>query len=143
MSASVVEDDGYPGEGIGLPEHGRGSLASWSSRLAALVIDWAASMILAQLLFGDAVLHGFDWRRFAPMGIYFLQKTVLTALTSGSFGQLLCRIAVVRLDHQQIGWAKSFLRALMKVVLLPAVVIGADRRGLDDLSLGTVVINRR
>lgn len=136
-------DDQYPGESLGLPEKGRGSLATWNARLAALVIDWAACLILSQLIFGDAVLHGFDGRRFGPMGLYFLEKTVLTALTSGSFGQLICRIAVVRLDHQPIGWLRSVLRAAMKVLVLPAVVIGAERRALDDLALGTVVINRR
>ncbi|MEL4504207.1 RDD family protein [Luteococcus sp. H138] len=143
MTQAVQMEDQYPGESLGLPEKGRGSLATWNARLAALLIDWAACMILARLLFGDAVLHGFDWRRFAPMGLYFLQKTVLTALTSGSFGQLICRIAVVRLDHQPIGWRRAVLRAAMKVLVLPAVVIGAERRALDDLALGTVVINRR
>ncbi|MEL4359024.1 MULTISPECIES: RDD family protein [unclassified Luteococcus] len=143
MTQGAQADQYFPGETLGLPRSGRGSLATWNARLAALVIDWAACMILAQLLFGDAVTHGFDWRRFAPMGLYFLQKSVLTALTSGSFGQLLCRIAVVRLDHQPIGWLRSLLRAAMKVVLLPAVVIGAERRALDDLALGTVVVNRR
>ncbi|WP_420175792.1 RDD family protein [Luteococcus sp. OSA5] len=142
MSTAVVDDE-YPGQGLGLPEHGRGSLASWSARMASLVIDWAACMILAQVLFGDGVLHGFDWRRFMPMVFFFVQKTVLTALTSGSFGQLLCRIAVVRLDREQIGWFRSAARAAMKVIVVPALVIGADRRGLDDLALGTVVINRR
>lgn len=143
MSQPAPSVDGHPGQSLGLPPTGRGSLASWNQRMAALVIDWAACMIIARLLFGDAVLFGFDWRRFMPITLYFLQKTVLTALTSGSFGQLICRIAVVRLDHQPIGWARSAARAAMKVVLVPALVIGAERRGLDDLALGTVVVNRR
>lgn len=135
--------DEYPGESLGLPAEGPGRLATWNARLAALVIDWAASMIVARALFGDAVLHGFDWRRFAPMALYFLQKTVLTALVGGSFGQLFCRLAVVRLDRQPLGWLRSAARAAMKVIVLPAVVIGAERRGLDDLALGTVVVTRR
>lgn len=132
----------YPGQTLGLPERGRGSLATWSQRLAALVIDWAACMIVARFSFGDGVTFGFDWRRWTPMVLYFLQKGVLTALLGGSFGQLLCRIAVVRLDGQPVGWLRSFARAGMKVVLIPAVVIGAERRALDDLALGTVVVRR-
>ena len=34
----------YPGETLGLPQTGRGSLASWRARVAALILDWAASM---------------------------------------------------------------------------------------------------
>lgn len=133
----------YPGSSIGLPESGRGSLASWSTRLWALVIDWAACTILARALFGPAVSHGNGWQMFTPTVLYVVQKTVLTALAAGSFGQLVSRIAVVRLDHQQVGWARSLGRALMKCLVVPAVVIGAERRALDDMALGTVVVNRR
>ena len=141
MSQTAVDE--YPGARIGLPESGRGSLASWRARFAALIVDWAACMLLSRLLFGDGVLRGHDWRRFAPMAIYFLEKTALTALASGSFGQLLARIAVVRLDGEPIGWARSAARAFMKCIIVPAGVIGGDRRALDDLALGTVVVNRR
>lgn len=143
MTSPSMSEDQYPGQSLQLPRAGRGSLASWNARLAALVIDWAACMILSRLLFGDGVLRGFGWERWAPMALYFLQKTVLTALASGSFGQLVSRIAVVRLDREPLGWLRSALRAGMKVLVVPAVVIGAERRGLDDLALGTVVVNRR
>lgn len=139
MSASVEE---YPGARIGLPAQGRGSLATWRARFAALIVDWAACMLLSRLLFGDGVIRGYDWRRFAPMALYFVEKTVLTALASGSFGQLLARIAVVRLDGEPVGWIRSAARAFMKCILVPAVVLGGDRRALDDLALGTVVVNR-
>lgn len=140
MSEAVEQ---YPGARIGLPAQGRGSLASWRARFAALLVDWAASMILARLLFGDGVVRGHDWRRFTPMAIYFLEKTVLTALASASFGQLLARIAVVRLDGEPIGWVRSAARAFMKCIIIPAAVLGGDRRALDDLALGTAVVNRR
>lgn len=133
----------YPGQRLGLPEHGRGSLASWRARFAALLVDWAAAMILARLLFGDGVIRGYDWRRFTPMAIYFVEKSVLTALASGSFGQLLARIAVVQVQGGPIGWWRSVVRAAGKCLIVPTVVIGADRRALDDIALGTVVVNRR
>jgi hypothetical protein len=33
-------DLGYPGERLGLPEEGSGSIAGWGRRIGALVIDW-------------------------------------------------------------------------------------------------------
>ena len=141
MSTAPVAE--YPGRSIGLPERGRGSLAAWGSRLWALVIDWAACMIIARALFGQNVNTGIHWEMFTPMALFFVEKSVLTALVGASAGQLLCKLAVVRLDGRPIGWPRSLARAAMKVIVVPAVVIGAERRGLDDLALGTVVVNRR
>ncbi len=133
----------YPGQSIGLPESGRGSLASWRARVAALVVDWAASMLVAYLLFGMGALRGSDWRQWTILGVFFVQASLLTALTGSSFGQLLARIGVVRLDGAKISWWQAIARTAMKCVIIPAIVVGAERRGLDDLVLGTVMVNRK
>lgn len=141
--AAGVTDEPYPGQTLGLPESGRGSLASWRARVAALIADWAASMVLAVALFGVGVLRESGWRSWTILAIFFVQKAVLTALAGGSFGQLLARIGIFRLDGRPLGFARSIARAAMVSLVVPAVVIGAERRGLDDLALGTVVVNRR
>jgi hypothetical protein len=74
--------------------------------------------------------------------VYVVEKAILTWLTSASFGQLLARVAVVRVVGGAIGPWRAITRALMVGVVVPAVVVGAERRGLDDLVLGTVVVNR-
>jgi hypothetical protein len=132
----------YPGSSLGLPPTGRGSLASWRSRIAALIIDWAASMVVATLLVGTGALRGGGWRGFVVLAVYVVQKAVLTWLASGSFGQLLARVAVVRVEGGPIGAWRAIARAVMVGLVVPAVVVGAERRGLDDLVLGTVVVNR-
>ena len=93
----------YPGSSLGLPASGRGSLASWRARIAALIIDWAASLAVATLVVGTGAL---SWA--------------------------------------EIGFSPSLRGALavMVGIVVPAVVVGAERRGLDDLVLGTVVVNR-
>ena len=133
----------YPGQTIGLPETGRGSLASWWARVAALVLDWGASMLVATFLFGDGVIREGGWKGWMILAVFFVQSSVLTALTGSSFGQLLARIGVRRLDGKRLGWGTSLLRAGMISLVLPTVVIGAERRALNDLVLGTVVVNRR
>lgn len=131
-----------PGAEIGLPAHGPGSLAGWGRRLAALVFDWATSMLIASLLVGPGAVRGHDWRAWTVLGVYFLQKTVLTASMGGSLGQLLARIGVMRLGALPIGWWRSAARAALHCLVLPSLVIGPHRRGLDDIILGTVVVNR-
>jgi uncharacterized RDD family membrane protein YckC len=133
----------YPGASIGLPQTGRGSLASWRARIAALVLDWGASMVVAVFLFGTGVLRDGGWRAWMILAVFFVQSAVLSALTGGSFGQLIARIGIVRLDGQPLGWPRAVARAALICLVLPTIVIGAERRALNDLLLGTVVVNRR
>lgn len=143
MSQESTTADEYPGATLGLPETGRGSLASWRARIAALILDWGASMIVAVFLFGVGVLREGGWRAWMILAVYFVQSAVLTALTGSSFGQLLARIGIVRLDGERLGWARAIARAALICLVLPTVVIGAERRALNDLLLGTVVVNLR
>lgn len=139
----MTETDGYPGSSLGLPETGRGSLASWRARFAALIIDWAASMVLAVALFGVGVMRESGWRSWMILAVFFVQTAALGAVAGGSFGQLLARIGIVRLDGRPLGLLRAVARAAMICLVVPTVVIGAERRGLNDLVLGTVVVNRR
>ena len=136
-------DEAYPGQRLGLPREGRGSLASWRARVGALIIDWAACMVVAVGFFGTGVLTGGGWRAWMILTLFFVESTVLTWLAGGSFGQLLSRIAVVRLAAQPLGLPRALLRAFLVSLALPALIISTDRRGLQDLAAGTVVINRR
>jgi len=144
-NAIPVGDAGaYPGQRLGLPAEGRGALASWQQRLTALAVDWLASMVVAIGLFGLGVVNGSGgWRGWMVMAVYFVESTVLCTLAAGSFGQLVTRIAVVRLEAAPLGLLRSAARAALVCVVIPAVVIGADRRGLHDVAVGTVVIRRR
>jgi uncharacterized RDD family membrane protein YckC len=143
MPGSPAGDGLYPGERLGLPPDGRGSLASWRSRVAALILDWATCMAVAVGLFGTGVLTGGGWRAWMILATFFVQSTVLCWLAGGSFGQIVCRVGVVRLDPVPLGLPRALLRATLVSLALPPLVIGPDRRGLHDLVAGTAVLNRR
>jgi uncharacterized RDD family membrane protein YckC len=140
---AVVADESYPGQRLGLPARGHGSLASWGARIGALLLDWAVCTGAAVALFGTRVVTGRGWPAFMTLATFFVESTVLAWLAGGSIGQLICRIAVVRLDRQRLGIARAVLRAGLVSLALPALVIGPDRRTLADLAAGTIVINRR
>ena len=111
--------------------------------MAALLLDWAASMAVA----GGAVRHrGGHRQRLAgldDLAIFFVESTLLVTVASGSFGQLICRIAVVRLDTKPVGFPRAALRQALICLALPPLIIGPDRRGLQDLAATTVVVNRK
>lgn len=133
----------HPGESLGLPATGSGRLASWMSRITAIVLDWAICMGIAVLALGLEALTAYDWRRWATLALFFLESSALTAITGASAGQLLCGISVIRLDGKPLGIVRAVARAAMVSIAIPALVIGADRRGLHDLACGTVVVARR
>lgn len=108
-----------------------------------MVGDWAASMVVAVGLFGTGVVTDSGWRAFMILAVYFVEASVLTALTGGSFGQLIARIGVVRTDGGPLGWWRPVVRTALKCLVIPHIVVGADRRPLTDMMLGTVVVNRR
>lgn len=108
-----------------------------------MVGDWAASMVVAVALFGTGVVNGPGWRAFMILAVYFVEASLLTALAGGSFGQLIVRIGIVRVDRGPLGWWRPVVRTALKCLVIPHVVVGAERRPLTDMMLGTVVVNRR
>ena len=143
VTETAERQEDWPGQGLGLPEKGRGSLATWRSRVTALVLDWAISMVVAWAICGIGALRGSDWQSFMILAVFFVQSSILTAILGGSAGKLITRLEVLRLDRQPVGFVRGFARQAMVCVAIPAMVIGVHRRGLHDLTCGTVVVNRR
>lgn len=139
----AVADESYPGQRLGLPAGGHGSLAGWPARVGGLVADWAVCTGIAVLLVSAGVVTGDQWRAGLTLILFFVESTVLCWLVGGSLGQLICRLAVARLDRQHLGLARALLRAALVSLAIPALAVGPDRRNLADLAAGTVVINRR
>jgi uncharacterized RDD family membrane protein YckC len=131
----------YPGQRLGLPEDGSGSVASWLARLGALALDWLASLGVASVVSGGRNWEAgaLDW--YTPL-VFVIEATVLTALVGGSFGQLVLRLAVVRLDGRPVNLLQALLRTAMILLVIPPLVFNRDNRGLHDLAFGTIVLRR-
>lgn len=113
------------------------------SRITALVLDWAICTALAVLALGLPALTAYDWRRWAVLVLFFAESAALTAITGASAGQLLAGITVARLDGKRLGVPRAIARAALVSLAIPALVVGANRRGLHDVAVGTVVVTRR
>jgi uncharacterized RDD family membrane protein YckC len=136
----------YPGERLGLPERGAGSVAGWGRRLLALMVDWLASTLVAAGLFGyqwfGATAGEQGWVGATPILVFLVEATLLTALMGGSFGQLLVRIGVARVDGSAVTVPQAFVRTLLICLVIPPLVFNRDQRGLHDLAAGTVALRR-
>jgi uncharacterized RDD family membrane protein YckC len=132
----------YPGERLGLPEDGAGSVAGWGRRALALAVDWLACMLVVAAFVGVEVWTGHGLSQWGPLAVFWLEAGVLTALLGGSFGQLVCRVAVVRLDRRPVTLLQALLRSLLVCLVIPPLVFNRDQRGLHDLAVGTVTVRR-
>ena len=138
---STVPGPSYAGQRLGLPEQGPGSVVGWGRRIGALFVDWIAS----ELVVGAMVRLGLGasgWDAWLTMLVFLVEASLLTALVGGSFGQLVLRIAVVRLDRRPVNLLVALLRTLLICLVVPPVIYNRDRRGLHDLAAGTVTVRR-
>lgn len=122
----------YPGERLGLPESGPGSIARAGRRIAAICIDWGLSYLIAHLLLADNSL--------GVLGIFFLEQVLLVGTLGYSIGHRVAGIHVVRLDGGPAGPVAGVVRAILLCLVLPAVIIDADHRGLHDKAMNTILV---
>ncbi|MEV4893144.1 RDD family protein [Nonomuraea sp. NPDC055795] len=131
-------DLGYPGQRLGLPERGSGSVAGWGRRIAALVIDWMiCTWAIAQLILGISPT-GSPW---APVLIFALQYLLLVAFLGQTFGHRLMKIKVVAMDGGIPRLLPVFVRTVLLCLAVPAVIYDRDNRGMHDRASNTITVN--
>lgn len=111
--------------------------ASWGRRVLALVIDWAACQAVVYAVVGTRTTHGAD---FYPLALFWLESAIGTALLGASFGQLLARIRVRRLDGRPLELLPALLRSLLICLVIPPLVFKPDGRGLHDMAVGSATV---
>ncbi|QLD12977.1 RDD family protein [Microbacterium oleivorans] len=138
-----LRENTYPGERLGRPERGTGSVARLGRRLAALAIDYAAATVIATAFFGFdqfALPAEAGLTQFAPIAVFAALQVIFIPLIAGSPGH---RVVGLRLELLHGGWTglwRPIVRTLLLVVVLPAVVFDADQRGLHDKAAGTILV---
>jgi len=136
-ASSINPNLGYPGERLGFPSSGPGSVASMGRRLAALAIDWFMSLLVA-----GAFTH--RWGGVAALLVFYGEVLVLTVLQGASAGQRFLRLRVVRVsDRERVPVLAVVVRCLLLFLVVPAAIYDRDGRGLHDRAAGTVVVRGR
>jgi len=132
----------YPGESLGMPERGPGSLAPMGRRLGALMIDWLICYGLAALClkFGMFSEHTLAT---AVLVIWFLLGVVSVRLFGFTPGQLAVGLQVVTVDGRlHVGVGRAVVRGLLVGTVVPALFTDWDGRGLQDRLTATAVVRR-
>jgi uncharacterized RDD family membrane protein YckC len=138
------QDELYPGQDLGLPEFGPGSVAGWSRRLGALLIDWiACSLIATAFFYHPAAAHAanvFEEPRLWTLAVFGVEDFLLTAFTGFTIGKRLLGLRVIRLDGRPVGVIPALFRTVLLMLVVPTLIMDRDLRGLQDKAAKTVVV---
>ena len=127
----------YPGQRFGLPQSGPRSVAGVARRLGSLMIDWVMAALIALAVLGDKNQASVQ---YLTLAIFAGEIWLLTALTGFTVGKRLLGMRVARLDGRPVGFYRSLIRTVLFLLVVPALVLDADLRGLHDKAAGTIVI---
>jgi len=111
-------------------------------RLAALLIDWLISYGLALLALSVGAISKTTLST-AILVIWFLLGVVAVRLFGFTPGQLALSLQVVAVDGRvPVGLGRLALRGLLIALVVPALFVDSDGRGLQDRVTGTAVVRR-
>jgi hypothetical protein len=127
---------------LGLPESGPGALAPMGRRLTALVVDWLVAYGLAALglpfgVFTPAALPT------AVLAVWFVVGVVAVRLFGFTPGQFVLRLMVISTDRRlHVGTGRAAGRGALIALVVPALFVDADGRGVQDRLTATAVVRR-
>lgn len=141
-AVSATAENEYPGQRLGLPREGRGSIARPGRRIAALLIDVASAGLVGFAFFStpDPVTGVPFANPIAANVIFFAVQILFIPLIGGSPGH---RLMGMRLELASGGWVglwRPIVRTVLLALIIPAVVFDADQRGLHDKAVGTILV---
>ncbi|MFL1999200.1 MULTISPECIES: RDD family protein [unclassified Microbacterium] len=123
----------FPGDRLGYPKEGPGSVARLGRRVGALFIDYGAAYLISGF---------FAWDAVAIFVIFAAIQIVFLPTLQGSPGHRLVGLRLQRLDGGWVGLWKPVIRTVLLILVIPAVIWDADQRGLHDKAVGTVLVRR-
>ena len=128
----------YPGQRLGRPEHGPGSVGRVGRRIVALVVDWFLCWGLAEWL-----VPQWNEQGLMTLAFLFVLNVLLVGATGHTPGHLLLGLQVQTLAGRPAGFARAAVRSLLLCLVIPAVVFDPDQRGLHDRAADTVLVRTR
>ena len=108
-------------------------------RVFALTTDWVASLLIVRLLLPE-LPFGSGTYGLWTMAVFTSELIFLTWLTGASFGQRIFGLRVVSFRSERLMFWQVLARTLMILLVIPAVVMDKNQRGLHDLLVGAAVI---
>jgi hypothetical protein len=139
---SVRPGAGHPGEKLGLPAQGPGSIAGLGRRTAAIVLDWLIAYGLAGLGLSLGVLS-MRTLSTAVLVIWLVLGVIAVRFFGFTPGQYALGLRVASVDNRlHVGLGRASARGALVALVIPALFTDADGRGFQDRLTATAVLRR-
>jgi len=102
--------------------------------VAGLGIDWALAVVLSVLFF--------DYNGWWTLALFVLLNVVGGLLLAGSPGHLLAGIRIAPIRGGALGLLAPLVRPLLIALVIPALIVDEDQRGVHDRLVGTILVRR-
>ena len=124
----------YPGERLGFPESGPGSMARAGRRILAIIIDWTIALLISNVfLSGNSM---------ATLAVFAVEQILLIGTLGYSIGHRAMGIHVVGAGGGPAGPLAALVRSVLLCLVIPAVIFDPDHRGLHDKAMNTLLVRR-
>jgi uncharacterized RDD family membrane protein YckC len=133
----------YPGEGLGMPREGAGSVGRFGRRLVGVLVDWTLCQLIAAALFHvplpfAGVASGAD--TLVLLAVFAVENLLLVGTLGSTIGHRLVGLRVVALRGGAARPVQVLVRTVLLCLFLPAMFWDRDGRGLHDKAAGTVIV---
>jgi uncharacterized RDD family membrane protein YckC len=128
----------FPGQHLGLPRAGAGSMVGLMRRIAALFVDWMIALGLATLIARSASASTLT------LLVWFVIGVAAVTLFGYTPGQYFLRLRVIRIDEPvAVGFVRALARQVLLIFVVPALFTDDDGRGMHDRATGTAIVRSR
>ena len=127
----------YPGERLGLPEHGVDAVATLPLRAGQFLLDLVLAGVVAAII-------AFPAPSWLSLSVWALMVGVPVAVVGRTPAMALLGLRAVRVDAPVavgLGWA--LVRTVALFFVVPGMVVDRDSRGVQDRLSRTVVLRTR
>ena len=132
----------YPGQRLGLPREGAGSIGRVGRRILGVLVDWTLCTFIAFGVF-DVPL---PFTRTAGSGawitlaIFALENLLLVGTLGYTIGHRVVSLQVRSINGRPATPLQALVRTVLLCLFLPAMFWDRDGRGLHDRTAGTVIV---
>lgn len=117
---------------MGRPKEGPAAIARPARRVGALLLDWGLSSLISYLFF--------DYNSFATLGVFAVTQILLVGFFGYSIGHRIMGMQVQTVSGRPAGFAKAAIRTLLICLVIPALIVDRDQRGVHDRAVQTVLV---
>ena len=150
----AAKDNEYPGQDLGLPAEGPGSLATGWRRCGGLLVDWLMAYAVAFVFVANepTIEERVAAVSLPQLAIWFVVGVGTVTLFGFTPGQFAVGLRVIRVDlgadenaamRAAVGVVRALVRQLLIVVVVPALINDNNGRALHDRVTRTAVVRSR